>query len=89
MTESQCQPVLSTAEDIAFEVMGEIQLKGLTEPDAVELFRLLQTPHMLVRSLSSLGNPVAGCCGRLCVCVNMLLQTPHMLVRNLSSWGIL
>ena len=48
MAENQCQPVLSTAEDIAFEVMGEIQLKGLTEPDAVELFRLLQTPHMLV-----------------------------------------
>ncbi|KAF0309582.1 MAGUK p55 subfamily member 7 [Amphibalanus amphitrite] len=47
MVENQCQPVLSTAEDIAFEVMGEIQLKGLTEPDAVELFRLLQTPHML------------------------------------------
>ncbi|XP_043188619.1 MAGUK p55 subfamily member 7-like isoform X1 [Amphibalanus amphitrite] len=47
MVENQCQPVLSSAEDIAFEVMGEIQLKGLTEPDAVELFRLLQTPHML------------------------------------------
>ena len=62
MTESQCQPVLSTAEDIAFEVMGEIQLKGLTEPDAVELFRLLQTPHMLVSRL--------GCCLRsVCMCV--------------------
>ncbi|XP_037068254.1 MAGUK p55 subfamily member 7-like isoform X1 [Pollicipes pollicipes] len=47
MTENMCQPVLSTAEDIAFEVMGEIQLKGLTQPDAVELFRLLQAPHML------------------------------------------
>lgn len=41
------QPTVSSAEHIALEVAGEIQMKGLSTDEALELFHLLQSPHLM------------------------------------------
>ncbi|KAF2358044.1 L27 domain C-terminal [Trinorchestia longiramus] len=40
------QPVMSNAEDIAIALMKEIHYKNIPSADAIELFALLQSPHL-------------------------------------------
>ncbi|MCL4125405.1 UNVERIFIED_CONTAM: hypothetical protein GTU68_008533, partial [Idotea baltica] len=40
------QPVLSNAEDVAISIMREIHFRTIPSADAIELFALLQSPHL-------------------------------------------
>ncbi|KAK7023590.1 MAGUK p55 subfamily member 7 [Halocaridina rubra] len=45
-TKKACQPLLSNAEDIAISIMREIHYRTIPTGDAIELFAILQSPHL-------------------------------------------
>ncbi|XP_066987959.1 MAGUK p55 subfamily member 7 isoform X3 [Macrobrachium rosenbergii] len=45
-TKKVCQPLLSNAEDIGISIMREIHYRTIPSADAIELFAILQSPHI-------------------------------------------
>ncbi|XP_068209061.1 MAGUK p55 subfamily member 7-like isoform X2 [Palaemon carinicauda] len=45
-TKKVCQPLLSNAEDIGISIMREIHYRTIPSGDAIELFAILQSPHI-------------------------------------------
>ncbi|KAG7163153.1 MAGUK p55 subfamily member 3-like [Homarus americanus] len=45
-TKKACQPLMSNAEDIAISIMREIHYRTIPSGDAIELFAILQSPHL-------------------------------------------
>ncbi|XP_069998373.1 MAGUK p55 subfamily member 7 isoform X7 [Penaeus vannamei] len=45
-TRKNCQPLMSNAEDIGISIMREIHYRTIPSADAIELFAILQSPHL-------------------------------------------